>query len=148
MAEVWPNIYSSEALMQIMAQIFNVSVDDMPLNLVSQIPDKQFEIFIFLIPELVTSYKIGKGPDYSEHGDFTTAGYVGFHTANTLDRSTVRIEAGQFNTGRALAMINLLSDKAKQRGESAYIAGEAAYTDGPFDWPQHFSRLNLFENII
>lgn len=122
----------------------NVSVDDMPLNLVSQIHGQGFSDLHFLIPELVTSYEFGKGPYYAEHGDFTTAGYVGFHTANTLDRSTVRIEAGQFNTGRALAMINLLSDKAKQRGESAYIAGEAAYTDGPFDWPQHFSRLNLF----
>ena len=122
----------------------NVSVDDMPLNLVSQIHGQGFSDLHFLIPELVTSYEFGKGPYYAEHGDFTTAGYVGFHTANMLDRSTVRIEGGQFNTGRVLAMINLLSDKAKQRGESAYIAGEAAYTDGPFNWPQHFSRLNLF----
>jgi hypothetical protein len=122
----------------------NVSVDDMPLNLVSQIHGQGFSDLHFLIPELVTSYEFGKGPYYAEHGDFTTAGYVGFHTADVLDKSTVKIEAGQFNTGRVLAMLNLLSEKAKKRGESAYIAGEAAYTDGPFDWPQHFSRLNLF----
>jgi hypothetical protein len=122
----------------------NVSVDDMPLNLVSQIHGQGFSDLHFLIPELVTIYEFGKGPYYAEHGDFTTAGFVGFHTADILDKSTIKIEAGQFNTGRALAMINLLSDKAKQKGESAYISGEAAYTDGPFDWPQHFSRLNLF----
>ncbi|HEV3222475.1 MAG TPA: TonB-dependent receptor plug domain-containing protein [Puia sp.] len=122
----------------------NVSVDDMPLNLISQIHGQGFSDLHFLIPELVTSYEFGKGPYYAEHGDFTTAGYVGFHTADVLDKSTVKIEAGQFNTGRVLAMLNLLSEKAKKRGESAYIAGEAAYTDGPFDWPQHFSRLNLF----
>jgi TonB-dependent Receptor Plug Domain/CarboxypepD_reg-like domain len=122
----------------------NVSVDDMPLNLVSQIHGQGFSDLHFLIPELVTSYEFGKGPYYAEHGDFTTAGFVGFHTADVLDKSTVKIEAGQFKTGRALAMINLLNDKAKQKGESAYIAGEAAYTDGPFDWPQHFSRVNLF----
>ncbi|HTB24766.1 MAG TPA: hypothetical protein VK711_05320, partial [Puia sp.] len=122
----------------------NVSVDDMPLNLVSQIHGQGFSDLHFLIPELVTSYEFGKGPYYAEHGDFTTAGFVGFHTAEQLDKSTVKIEAGQFKTARALAMVNLLSDKAKQRGESAYIAGEAAYTDGPFDWPQHFSRINLF----
>jgi hypothetical protein len=122
----------------------NVSVDDMPLNLVSQIHGQGFSDLHFLIPELVSSYEFGKGPYYAEHGDFTTAGFVGFHTAEQLDKSTVKIEAGQFKTGRAVAMVNLLSDKSKQRGESAYIAGEAAYTDGPFDWPQHFSRFNLF----
>ncbi len=122
----------------------NVSVDDMPLNLVSHAHGQGFSDLHFLIPELVTSYEFGKGPYYADRGDFTTAGYVGFHTADVLDRSTVKIEGGQFQTGRAMAMIDLLSAKAKERGESAYIAGEAAYTNGPFDWPQHFSRLNIF----
>jgi CarboxypepD_reg-like domain/TonB-dependent Receptor Plug Domain len=122
----------------------NVSVDDMPLNLISQIHGQGFSDLHFLIPELVTNYEFGKGPYYADHGDFTTAGYVGFHTADLLNKSIVKLEAGQFNTGRAVATIDLLSEKAKQRGESAYIAGEANYTDGPFNWPQHFSRLNLF----
>lgn len=122
----------------------NVSVDDMPLNLVSHAHGQGFSDLHFLIPELVTKYEFGKGPYYADKGDFTTAGYVAFHTVDVLDKSTVKIEGGQFNTGRATAMINLLSDKAKNRGESAYIAGEAAYTDGPFDFPQHFSRINLF----
>src|SRR5450432_1305155 len=122
----------------------NVSVDDMPVNLVSHAHGQGFSDLHFLIPELVTSYEFGKGPYYAEHGDFTTAGYVAFHTADILDKNTVKLEAGQFKTGRALAMINLLSEKAKRSGESAYIAGEAAYTNGPFDWPQHFNRLNLF----
>ncbi len=122
----------------------NVSVDDMPLNLVSQIHGQGFSDLHFLIPELVTSYDFGKGPYYAEHGDFTTAGYVGFHTADVLDRSMVKLEGGQFETGRIMTSIDLLSAKAKERGESAYIAGEGAYTNGPFDWPQHFSRINLF----
>ena len=122
----------------------NVSVDEMPVNLVSHAHGQGFSDLHFLIPELVTSYEFGKGPYYADHGDFTTAGYVAFHTADVLDKSTVKLEAGQFKTGRAMAMIDLLSEKAKQRGESAYIAGEAAYTNGPFDWPQHFNRLNLY----
>ena len=121
----------------------NVSVD-MPLNLVSHAHGQGFSDLHFLIPELVTRYEFGKGPYYADHGDFTTAGYVAFHTADVLDKSTVKIEGGQFNTGRILGMFNLLSNKAKQRGESAYLAGEGAYTDGPFDFPQHFSRVNLF----
>ena len=122
----------------------NVSVDDMPINLVSHIHGQGFSDLHFLIPELVTGYEFGKGPYYADHGDFTTAGYVGFRTADVLNKSMVKLEAGQFNTGRVVATIDLLSEKASQSGESAYIAGESNYTDGPFDWPQHFSRLNLF----
>ena len=126
----------------------NVSVDDMPLNLVSHTHGQGFSDLHFLIPELVKSYEFGKGPYYAQHGDFTTAGYAAFHTADALDRSTAKLEVGQFNTGRLMAMVNLLSEKAKQRGEDAYVAGEAAYTDGPFDWAQHFSRINLFGKFL
>ena len=122
----------------------NVSVDDMPLNLVSHAHGQGFSDLHFVISELITSYEFGKGPYYAQHGDFTTAGYVAFHTADVLDKSTVKIEGGQFKSGRVMAAINLLSNKAKTKGESAYLAGEANYTDGPFDFAQHFSRINLF----
>ena len=122
----------------------NVSVDDMPLNLVSQIHGQGFADMHFLIPELVKNYEFGKGPYYGDRGDFTTAGYVGFHTADVLDKSVVKLEGGQFQTGRIMAGVNLLSDKARQRGESAYVAGEGAFTNGAFDFPQRFSRVNLF----
>ncbi|MEP6951486.1 MAG: TonB-dependent receptor plug domain-containing protein [Ginsengibacter sp.] len=122
----------------------NVSVDGMPLNLVSHAHGQGFADLHFLIPELVSKYEFGKGTYYAEHGDFTTAGYVSFKTYDVLDKSMVKLEGGQFNTGRVMAMINLLSNKAKRRGESAYISGEDAYTNGPFDQPQHFNRFNLF----
>ena len=122
----------------------NVSVDGMPLNLVSHAHGQGFADLHFLIPELVNKYEFGKGPYYSAYGDFTTAGYVSFKTYEVLNNNEVKIEGGQFNTGRIMTMINLLSDHAKQRGENAYIAGEAAYTNGPFDFPQHLSRINLF----
>jgi hypothetical protein len=121
----------------------NVSVDGMPLNLVSHAHGQGFADLHFLIPELVSKYEFGKGPYYAEHGDFATAGYVSFKTKDVLDKSMVKLEGGRFNTGRIMAIVNLLSDKAKKRGESGYIAGEDVYTDGPFDQPQHFNRFNL-----
>ncbi len=122
----------------------NVSVDGMPINLVSHAHGQGFSDLHFLIPELAKNYEFGKGPYYADHGDFTTAGYVAFNTYDVLEKSMIKLEGGQFNTGRAVGMFNLLSDKARLKNESAYIAGEAAYTDGPFDWAQHFKRLNLF----
>jgi hypothetical protein len=122
----------------------NVSVDGMPVNLVSHIHGQGFADLHFLIPELVSKLDYGKGPYYSEYGDFTTAGYVAFRTYDVLDRNEVKIEAGQFRTGRVMAKVNLFGEKFLEKGESAYIAGEAAYTDGPFVWAQHLGRVNLY----
>ncbi|MEO8765360.1 MAG: TonB-dependent receptor, partial [Ginsengibacter sp.] len=121
----------------------NVSVDGMPLNLVSHAHGQGFADMHFLIPELLSKVEFGKGPYYAGHGDFTTAGYASFKTYDILDKSMVKLEGGQFNTGRVMAAINLLGSKAMHRGESGYIAGEAAYTDGFFNEPQHFNRFNL-----
>ncbi len=122
----------------------NVSADGMPVNLVSHAHGHGWADLHFVIPETVGSYDFGKGPYYANKGDLTTAGYVSYNTINVLDKGMVKIEGGQFNSARAVAMVNLLSNKAKEKGQSAYIAGEGLYTDGPFDYGQHFSRFNLF----
>jgi TonB-dependent receptor-like protein/carboxypeptidase-like protein len=125
-----------------------VSVDGMPLNLVSHTHGQGFSDLHMLIPELTTNLEYGKGPYYTDHGDFTTAGYLAFRTTDVLDKSTVRLEGGAFNSGRIMAAVDLLSKKAKRLGESAYIAAEGNYTDGPSDYPQHFNRANLFGKYI
>jgi hypothetical protein len=126
----------------------SVWVDEMPLNLVSQAHGQGFSDLHFMIPELTSSLEYGKGPYYSDHGDFTTAGYLAFRTVDIPDHSQIKLEAGAFNTGRAVAIVDLLGDKEKARGESAYIAGEDYYTNGPFDYPEHFNRGNLFGKYI
>ena len=123
----------------------NVSADGIPVNMVSHAHGQGYADLHFLIPETVACYDFGKGPYYTDKGDFTTAGYVAYNTKNVLDQDMVKLEVGQFNTLRMLAMINLLGDKAKKRGTSAYIAGERLYSDGgPFGLPEHFTRYNLF----
>ncbi len=123
----------------------NVSVDGMPVNMVTHAHGQGYADLHFLIPETVSSYDFGKGPYYTDKGDFTTAGYVAYNTKSVLDHDMVKVEVGQFNTFRLLAMINLLGEKAKKKGISAYIAGERLYSDGgPFALPEHFTRYNLF----
>ena len=121
----------------------NIAVDGMPVNLVSQAHGQGWADLHFVIPETVGSYDFGKGPYYTNKGDFCTAGYVSYNTLNALDKSMVKLEGGQFNTLRAVAMLNLLSQKAKAKGQTAYIAAENLYTDGPFDYGQHFKRFNI-----
>jgi Outer membrane receptor proteins, mostly Fe transport len=125
----------------------NVTVDGLPVNMVSHAHGQGYADLHFLIPELTGSVDYGKGPYYSQHGNMGTAGYVSLSTLNSLDKSTVKLEAGQFNTFRGLAMIDLLSSKLKEKGTNAYIASELLYSDGPFKSPQHFNRFNVFGKL-
>ncbi len=122
----------------------NVSVDGMPVNMVSHAHGQGYADLHFLIPELTSQVDYGKGPYYTGYGNLGTAGYVSMNTVNTLDKNTVKLEAGRFNTYRALAMIDLLSPSLKNKGTSAYLASEILYSDGPFVSPQHFNRFNIF----
>ncbi|HEY8898533.1 MAG TPA: TonB-dependent receptor [Niastella sp.] len=122
----------------------NVTVDGLPVNMVSHAHGQGYADLHFLIPELTGNVEYGKGPCYTQYGNLGTAGYVSMNTVNSLDRSTVKLEGGQFNTMRGLAMIDLLSNRQKQKGSNAYVASEFLYSDGPFESPQHFKRFNLF----
>ncbi|HEY1201579.1 MAG TPA: TonB-dependent receptor [Niastella sp.] len=122
----------------------NVTVDGLPVNMVSHAHGQGYADLHFLIPELTGNVDYGKGPYYTQYGNLGTAGYVSMNTVNSLDKSTVKLEGGQFNTMRALAMIDLLSKRQKQKGTNAYVASEFLYSDGPFESPQHFKRFNLF----
>jgi len=121
-----------------------INVDGMPVNMVSHAHGQGYADLHFLIPELIDQVDFGKGPYYADHSNFTTAGYVDFQTLNQLDRSQLKLEAGQFNTLRGVGMFNLLGEKAREEGRNAYIASELMLTDGPFDSKQHFNRINLY----
>ncbi|AEV98401.1 TonB-dependent receptor [Niastella koreensis] len=125
----------------------NVTVDGLPVNMVSHAHGQGYADLHFLIPELTGNVDYGKGPYYTQFGNLGTAGYVSMNTVNSLDKSTVKLEGGQFNTLRGLAMVDLLSDRQKQKGTNAYIASEFLYSDGPFESPQHFNRFNLFGKL-
>ena len=126
----------------------NISFDGMPVNMVSHAHGQGYADMHFIIPETVSGYEFGKGNYYTDKGDFTTAGYVAYNTFNVLDHSMVKLEAGEFNHARIVAMINLLSRRAQDKGQSAYLAGEGLYFDGPFHYGMHFNRGNLFGKYI
>ncbi len=118
----------------------SITVDGMPVNMVSHAHGQGYADLHFVIPETVDEVDFGKGPYYVDKGNLTTAGYVGFKTKDKLDESLVSLEYGQFNTLRALGMFNLMKNKPNQ---DAYVAGEFQLTDGPFESSQNFNRINL-----
>jgi hypothetical protein len=122
----------------------NMSVDEMPINMVSHAHAQGYADSHFIIPETIESTVYQKGMYNAKKGDLTVTGFVNFNTANAISSDVVKAEAGQFHTYRVLGMFNLLSKKAKSNDQSWYAASEYRYSDSYFTNPQHFNRFNFF----
>lgn len=118
-----------------------IAVDGIPVNMVSHAHGQGYADLHFVIPETIEKIDFGKGTYYADKGDFATAGYVAFQTKEAVDKSMISVEMGQFNTIRTVGIFNLLENKKNQK---AYFATEYVLTDGPFESPQNFKRINLF----
>lgn len=119
----------------------NLTVDGLPVNMVSHAHGQGYSDLHFVIPELISYIDFDKGPYYAEKGDFTTAGFVEFHTKNYLEKGFLKAEGGRFNTWRAVGGFNLI--RRIESPSTAYIAGEVVGSDGYFESPQGFTRINL-----
>ena len=123
----------------------SISVDGMPVNMVSHAHGQGYSDLHFVIPETINKIDFGKGGYYAQEGDFNTAGYVNFETKDYLKESSISASAGQFNTLRTVGLFDLLENTKNQ---NAYVALEYIATDGPFESPQNFNRLNLFGKYV
>lgn len=120
----------------------HLTVDGLPVNMVSHAHGQGYADLHFVIPELIEKVNFSKGPYYSDKGNLATAGYVAFKTKNYLEKNFFKLEGGQYNTVRAITGINLLPKGSSEKKQSLYIAGEGSFTKGYFDSPQNFSRFN------
>ena len=118
----------------------NITVDGLPVNMVSHAHGQGYADLHFVIPETIDKVDFSKGAYYADKGNFTTAGYVDFQTKEKLENSSVQVELGQFNQKRVVGLLDLF-DTHKH---SAYIASEYVNSDGFFESSQNFHRINLF----
>lgn len=96
-----------------------------------------------LSPELIEDVTITNGPFSAEYGDFSGLGVVHIRQRESLpDEITVRLEGGNFDTGRGFFAYSPTLPKA-----DAYLAYEGAYTDGPFQNPGRYRRDNVNGNF-
>jgi hypothetical protein len=95
-----------------------------------------------LSPELIRDVTIINGPFSAEYGDFSGLGVVHIRQRESLpDQFTVRLQGGNFNTGRAF-----LAYSPDVEHVDAYMAYEGSYTDGPFQSPGRYRRDNFNAN--
>ena len=120
----------------------NITVDGVPVNMVSHAHGQGYADLHFLIPETVERVTFDNGPYTASKGNMATAGYVEFATKNFLANNSIRVEAGQFNTQRAVGLLKLLDKENESVRQQLYIASEYFLSDGYVESPQDFHRFN------
>ncbi|WP_303558521.1 TonB-dependent receptor [Tenacibaculum soleae] len=125
---------------------FAVLVDDIGINLSSHAHGQGYADLHFLIPETVQTADYYKGLHETSLGNFAVSGAAKFTSKETLHRNTVKLEYGQYDFVRALAMVSLIDKNnfLSKNKESAYIAIEGTFNNSFFESNQNFRRLNTF----
>jgi len=121
----------------------NITVDGMPVNMVSHAHGQGYADLHFLIPEAVEKVNFDKGPYFVNKGNLATAGYAEFHTKEFLKDNFIKLEGAQFNTQRAVGMLKIFNSEKEKSRQQFYIASEYFRSDGYFDSPQDFHRFNI-----
>ena len=78
-----------------------LSIDGVPINLVSHAHGQGFADTNFIIPEVVERVEITKGPYFASQGDFATAGAVNMVSRDEFEHSSVAAGAGRLARARS-----------------------------------------------
>ena len=118
-----------------------VSVDGVPVNLVSHGHGQGYADLHFVIPEIVNRVDVRKGPYDTQDGDLAVAGAVNLVTRERVDARSIAVRGGSFNTFDLTSLVPFGGDASHPGG---YVAGSVASSDGPFLAPQDFRRWNAY----
>ncbi len=114
-----------------------ITVDGMPVNMRTHGHGQGYADLNFLIPELIGSIHVRKGPYFADEGDFASAGAVHVNLRDTIGASMALASVGSFGYRRGLGIAS-----AKAGDGNLLIAGEAGTYDGPWDNPDKVRKLN------
>ncbi|MBI3699693.1 MAG: TonB-dependent receptor [Afipia sp.] len=114
-----------------------ISVDGMPVNMRTHGHGQGYADLNFLIPELIGSVNIKKGPYFADEGDFSSAGAVHVDLLDSLKGSMASLTVGSFGYRRALGITS------NKTGEGTLlVAGEVGTYNGPWVNPDEVRKLN------
>ena len=80
-----------------------IKVDGMPVNMPTHGHGQGYADINFMIPELIQSVNVRKGPYFADVGDFGSAGSVAIDYINKLPKNIAELTIGSFGYRRALA---------------------------------------------
>ena len=113
-----------------------IQVDDMPVNMRSHAHGQGYADLNFLIPELISSVNIRKGPYFADEGDFSSVGAVHINLLDSI-KSMASVTAGSFGYVRGFGVTS-----TRIGDGTLLVAGEAAAYKGPWDNPDDLRKLN------
>ena len=99
-----------------------VSVDGIPVNMVSHAHGQGYADLHYLMPEVVDAAEVRKGPYDAQDGDLATAGAVSFRTKDRVRRNEVATRAGSFGTAHGLGVMGFGGDASRPGGYVALSA--------------------------
>jgi TonB family protein len=124
-----------------------LSIDGIPINMVSHAHGQGFADTNFIIPETVERVEITKGPYFANQGDFATAGAVNLVTRTGFEHSSLGFGLGASPGHGSPSYRGLLIASPKWDKANALFAVEVGRQDGPFDNPEGWDRYKLFNKI-
>jgi hypothetical protein len=114
-----------------------IFVDGMPINQRTHVHGQGYADLNFLIPELISSIDVKKGPYFASEGDFSSVGAIHIDLLDSFDGQLVKATLGSFNYLRILGIGHT------ELGEGELlIAGEIGRYDGPWVVPDESRKLN------
>ena len=114
-----------------------ISVDGMPVNMPTHGHGQGYADINFMIPELVQSITVRKGPYYADKGDFASAGTIAIDYVSKLPKNIAELTFGSFGYRRALTA----GSTAVGTG-TLLTAFEGVGYNGPWDVPDNARKLN------
>jgi hypothetical protein len=114
-----------------------IKIDGMPVNMPTHGHGQGYADINFMIPELIQSVNVRKGPYFADVGDFGSAGSLTIDYINRLPKNILETTNGTFGYHRALAA-----------GSTAVGAGtllaavEGVKYNGPWEVPDNIRKLN------
>lgn len=118
---------------------FATTVAGLPINLPTHAHGQGYLDLNFLLPELVSAIQYWKGSYLAEQGDFSNAATANVNYLNSLDQATLNLELGGMGYRRLL-----YAASTEVGGGQFLYALENYHSDGPWDQPDDYRRLNVF----
>ncbi len=124
-----------------------LSVDGIPINMVSHGHGQGYADSSFLIPELIERVEVTKGPYFAEQGDFATAGAVNLVTRKEFEHSSIGLGYGGAPGYGGPTYRGLLVASPKWQTARPLFVAEVGRSNGPFANPERFDRYKVFNKV-
>jgi hypothetical protein len=114
-----------------------ITVDGMPINMPTHGHGQGYADINFLIPELIQSVNVRKGPYYADVGDFGSAGALAIDYVNKLPKNIAEITFGSFGYQRGVTAGSTVVGQG-----TLLTAIESSHYDGPWDVPDNVRKVS------